>query len=89
MWTFTTTRTTHFFWWYHYSEYLVVLNSGWSLVGIRKSLGRHLGGLEQFFFFKFFFKVSVLGQWANSLVVSSMISGSCLQVFFSVFMGFL
>jgi hypothetical protein len=60
----------------------VVLDIGWSLVGLRKPLGRHLGGLEQFDLFLFlFFWAGVLGQWASSLVVLLMVSGGDFQVF--------
>ncbi len=50
----------------------MVLDSGWSPVGLKKPLGRHLGGLEQFGLGG---GASVLGQWASSLVVLSMVLG--------------
>jgi hypothetical protein len=50
----------------------VVLDSGWSLVGLRKPLGRHLGGLEQFDFIFIF-----LGgcSWVVGKFISGFING--------------
>jgi hypothetical protein len=39
----------------------VVLDSGWSLVGLKKPLDKQLGGLEQFDLFSFLLWAGVLG----------------------------
>jgi hypothetical protein len=48
----------------------MVLDSGWSRVGLRKPLGKHLGGLEQFdLFFCFGGKSSrVVGKFISDFV---------------------
>jgi hypothetical protein len=55
----------------------VVLDNGWSPVGLRKPPGKHLGGLKQF---DFFFGANLLRQWENALMVLIVISSIGLQL---------